>query len=133
MSDWKALEQKLQSWAPRPPSAKIKATLFGPKSSEVELDLPAFRRWLVPSTALFAALLTFNFHTARPGFHWVNSPSTGFVAVVEFSQPQGAHYASLEHSDHNLVSTTSTAFEWTNGSHSLTTALPVLDKNSLIQ
>lgn len=97
------------------------------------MDFPAFRRWLVPSTALFAALFTLNAHTTRPGFHWLNSPSTGFVAAVDVARPQGARYSSLEHSEHNLVAMTSTAFDWTNGSHSLTTALPVLEKNSLIQ
>jgi hypothetical protein len=127
------LEQKLQSWVPRRPSAKIKANLFQPKAAEEELDFPAFRRWLVPGTALFAALFTFHAQSSRPGLQWVSSPSTSFVAAVEIAQPQMASYASLDHSDHNLIPMTSAVFDWTNGSHSLTTTVPVLDKNSLIQ
>jgi hypothetical protein len=107
--------------------------LLEPNRTEEELDFPAFRRWLVPTTALFAALFTFHAQSSRPGFQWVSSPSTGFVAAVEIAHPQMASYASLDHSDHNLTPMTSAVFDWTNGSHSLTTAVPVMDKNSLIQ
>jgi hypothetical protein len=107
--------------------------LFEATPAEEELDFPGFRRWLVPCTALFAALFTFHAQSSRPGFQWVSSPATGFVAAVQIAQPEMASYASLDHSDHNLIPMTSAAFDWTNGSLSLTTAIPVMGKNSLIQ
>jgi hypothetical protein len=95
--------------------------------------MPVFSRWVVPGTALFAALFTLNMHTSREGFQWLRSPSTVAIAAAEISEPKMASYASPDLSDHNQVTMAETVFDWTNGSHSLTTTVPVLGKNSLLQ
>jgi hypothetical protein len=138
MNDWnpsETLEAKLQSWSPRPPSPKIKAKLFGPAEAEEEIrfSMPVFSRWVVPGTALFAALFTLNMQTSREGFQWLRSPAPHPVTAEELATPQMASYASPEHSDLNSVTMASAVFDWTNGSHSLTTTIPVLDKNSFLQ
>src|ERR1041384_7784832 len=119
MNEWnpsETLEANLQSWSPRPPSAKIKARLFGPTEAdeEIRFSMPVFSRWVVPGTALFAAIFTLNMHTTREGFQWLRSPSTGFVAA-ELAQPKMASYASPDLSDRNQVTMASTVFDWTNG------------------
>jgi len=95
--------------------------------------MPVFSRWVVPGTALFAAIFTLNMHTSREGFHWLRSPSAVSPTARELAEQKGILYAGQDHSDHNQVTMASTVFDWTNGSHSLTTTVPVLDKNSLLQ
>lgn len=56
----------------------------------------------------------------------------GLFAHIMLEEPDRASYlASAHHSDNNSVQVTS--FDWTNGSHSLTTAPPVSRTNRLIQ
>ncbi len=62
---------------------------------------------------------------------FIHSPASGLGAAAALSQPELAtYYAGAIHSDHNVWPVTT--FEWTNGSRSLTTAVPVWNTNSLM-
>lgn len=54
------LETHLRSWAPRRPSPKLKARLFGRKASAEETSPTSFRlSWLAPSGAAIAMICLF--------------------------------------------------------------------------
>lgn len=90
------------------------------------------RRWLVPGTALLAALITFNARNTQNITTFVSSPSTGLVAAVAMAEPNMVTYASVDRSDRNLI-TGNAVFDWTNGSHSLTTAVPVTSRETVLR
>ena len=75
--------------------------------------------WLAPATVLFALALVL-VNQGSPGLQWV-SPSSGLMASYVVNHPNlAAFYESERHSGHNAWR--GATFEWTNGSHALSTA-----------
>lgn len=114
----------MRTWKPRPPAARIKAALF-PQPSDGPETWPGPILWqrLAPAMALFiSAMLLLNnlSHSLTPG---EASASARLAAAASLSDPElAAYYAAALHSGQNTWRNT---FEWTNASHSLTTAAPM--------
>lgn len=124
MNDWTRLETQLKSWKLRAPSARLKARLFPPpRTAPAELMLPAARHWLAPVMALGLLGLLVLPDSAAPWTGWTAPQSSNLLATVALNQPLLARYyaPSLQH-DRNLWP--KAVFEWTNGSHALTSAVP---------
>jgi hypothetical protein len=133
MSNWNPLENQLRSWAPRAPSPSLKARLFAhPALSETPAadrrgQKAAAWHWLAPAMAVFVfGLFLFGNNGA---LH--DSDPYAAVAAAALTQPDySTYYASVRHSGNNALRST---FEWTNESHSLKTAPPMAQTNSVIQ
>ncbi len=69
MSPW---EKQLESWTPRPPSAKLKQQLFGAKreiSRSRSVRMPVVLGWLAPATCMLALCLNvWVAHSNRPAY-----------------------------------------------------------------
>jgi hypothetical protein len=147
MSHLNPLEKQLRSWTPRAPSPSLKARLFEQPLQEQEIAGAAGRsheasressrsfnpnswHWLAPAMAVFV-LGVFAFGNHSGGLHQLNGESArNLLATAALSQPDMAtYYVSVRHSGNNSLQST---FEWTNGSHSLTTAPPMAQTNSLL-
>lgn len=84
--------------------------------------------WLAPSMAVFLLGL---FVVGRPGGALDPYSAGGIFAHITLADSDLAPFhRSAHHSDNNSVQVTS--FDWTNGSHSVTTAPPVARTNRLI-
>jgi hypothetical protein len=77
-----------------------------------------------------AVFLLCAFVIGRPGSGLGPYAPAGIFAHITLAEPDGASFLA-HHSDNNSVQVTS--FDWTNGSHSVTTAPPVSRTKSLIQ
>ena len=74
-------------------------------------------------------LFLFGNHGALHHFDADHSPS--LLATAALTKPgYSTYYASVRHSENNTLRGT---FEWTNGSHSLTTTPPMAQTNSVMQ
>ena len=143
MSHWNPLENQLRSWKPRAPSPSLEARLFPQPPLEtaaggLEAGLLRQRRhdpdawhWLAPAMAVFVlGVFAFGNH---PGAleHFNPPPSATALTTAALEQPaMSTYFASVRHSDNNALRST---FEWTNGSHSLRTAPPMAQTNTVIQ
>jgi len=111
MNDTKQLEMQLRSWAPRPPSAKLRKRLFALPAVAPEPQ-PSFRfGWLAPAAAAFLLMgLLFNQHnnSAISG----SGHSNEMVAMI-LSNQNAYLPASFQHGQNSVAAET---FEWTNGS-----------------
>jgi hypothetical protein len=122
-------ESQLSCWTPRRPSPKLKESLF--PVTTVENDAPwnpVWWHWLAPATAVLLLSLAFVSQQHPLGTLATNS---SLVATAMLSGPNPQMHLAAHHSDNN--SFTVATFEWTNGSHSLTTAPPSAGTNSLLQ
>jgi len=130
MNNWNDLENQLRSWKPRAPSEKVKARLFGGAAGHAAAAVDAGHpvshpawHWLAPAMAVFLfGMFVVGRHPGGLG------PTSGVLAQFGMMEPERAresHYAN------NSVQITT--IDWTNGSHSLTTAPPVSGTNRLIQ
>jgi hypothetical protein len=136
MSHWNPLENQLRSWTPRAPSPSLKARLFGqPQKQEASAAAqrrrePAAWHWLAPAMAVFVfGLFIYGSNGALHHYDSDNYPSA--LAAAALTQPDySTYYASVRHSGNNALRST---FEWTNESHSLKTAPPMAQTNSVIQ
>ena len=101
------------------------AEAVGPYSSS-----PAVR-WLTPALAVFLLCLTL-WNPAQPGLEpFISPPPMSMMATASLNDPSLAAYCDASrHSGYNRWN--GATFEWTNGSHSLTTAVPVFNTNSLM-
>jgi hypothetical protein len=87
--------------------------------------------WLAPVMALFVVGMTFLTKSSTGFTPFIASPPVSLVATVALNEPHLAtYYAAAAHSEHNAWPVTT--FEWTNGSHSLSTAPPVFKTNGLL-
>ena len=142
MKELNQLENRLRSWIPRSPSPNLRSRLFPLQGAELETAAAATERspakpadlrwqWLAPAMALFIVSMTF-FSRHSTGFTpFIASPAASLVATVALNEPHLAtYYAAATHSEHNVWPITT--FEWTNGSHTLSTAPPVLRTNGLL-
>ena len=88
-------------------------------------------RWLAPALAVFLLCLAL-WNPAQPGLEpFISPPPMSMMAAASLSDPSLAAYCDASrHSGYNAWS--GATFEWTNGSHSLTTAVPVFNTNSLM-
>ena len=125
MNDWNELENQLRSWTPRAPSERVKARLFGAGEAAV-VDPRAWTghpawHWLAPAMAMFVLGL---FVAGRPVGGLGGVP--GGLSEFSMVEPERASFYA-----NNSVQVTS--FDWTNRGHSLTTAPPVSQTNSLFQ
>src|SRR5689334_18141276 len=124
---WNQIESHLPSWKPRRPSLAIKRKLFGTAVPAA----PAYfenHLWqlLAPGIALFLGLCMLNSRTSST-FTPIISSSTGLVATVALSPSGVASYcADSSFTEHNIWTTSS--FDWTNKSRSLTTLSPVTNQ-----
>ena len=114
MNDWNELEDRLRSWNPRPPSAKLKQRLFGPAAAGESGGSPGgeARSWLIPALAwlrvsnwlapamVLFALAAVVVNQGSPGLgNLMLRPSTGLVAADAVRYPQlAAFYESRRHS-----------------------------------
>ena len=148
MNQLERLENRLRSLMPRKPSAALRSRLFpqltesrpgagplGPRMAgggTAALDLePITWHWLAPAFGLLLLTLIVLSSTPRSLTQFIVSPSTSLVATVALNQPNlASYYAGAIHSEHNAWPITT--FDWTNGSHSLTTPPPLFKTNSLI-
>ena len=124
MNDCNQLEERLRSWIPRPPAAKLKRALFAPPSA-VRGPLPDLVLWqrLAPVMALFVSALLLMNHLPQGLTQDGTSTPSSLMAAASLSHPDlAAYYAAPTHSGQNTWRRT---FEWTNASHSLTTAAPM--------
>ena len=138
MSHWNQLENQLRSWTPRAPSPNLKARLFeqplpGEATGTVaqeRVHAPAAWHWLAPAMAVF--LFGLFISGSNGSFHHLDSD--GFPSALTkaaLKQPgYSTYYASVRHSENNTLRST---FEWTNDSHSLRTAPPMAQTNSVMQ
>ncbi len=94
------LEGRLRCWAPRRPSPKVEAALFGPAPAP-KREAPAFRlHWLAPATiGLFVACLVFN-QRSYSSFS-VSGNSGPIVAVILSNQAAGTYFSSDLQSEQN--------------------------------
>jgi hypothetical protein len=92
---------------------------------------PEAWHWLAPSMAVFF-LGMFLFGQNRGGLHTFQSEiPPRFLAIAALAEPDMAsYYVVANHSGNNTFRST---FEWTNDSHSLRTAPPMAQTNSVIQ
>ena len=140
MSHWNPLEKQLRSWTPRAPSPSLKARIFEqPLPAEASaasspaterVHAPAAWHWLAPAMAVFVFGLFIS--GSNGSFHHLdtdNFPTALTQAALK--QPNySTYYASGRHSENNTLRST---FEWTNDSHSLRTAPPMAQTNSVMQ
>ena len=91
---------------------------------------PAAWHWLAPAMAVFVfGLFIVGSNGALHHFDPDSSPS--ILANAALTRPgYSTYYASVRHSENNTLRST---FEWTNGSHSLTTTPPMAQTNSVMQ
>ncbi len=133
------LENRLRSWTPRAPSPNLEAKLFGqPQPAEARrepaprarMHQPAAWHWLAPAMAVFVFGLFIS--GSNGSLHHLDSddfPSALTKAALK--QPgYSTYYAAVRHSENNTLRST---FEWTNDSHSLRTAPPMAQTNSVMQ
>ena len=132
------MEKQLRSWAPRTPSPRLKARLFGqtPESPRPPAKIvrshaahsgPAWH-WLAPTMAVFMLGLFLSVHGGLL-HHLHAATSTSLFATASLTQPEySTYYASVQHSENNTLRNT---FEWTNGNSSLSTAPPMAPTNSV--
>lgn len=85
--------------------------------------------WLAPAMAVFV-LGVFVFGQNRGGLPFHPEPSPHLMATAAAAEPDMSYYVAVHHSENNTLRGT---FEWTNGSHSLRTAPPMAQTNSVIQ
>jgi hypothetical protein len=107
------LENRLRSWSPRRPSAKIEARLFGAPTR-----LAPKTGWLIGSLAPAAACLLLTLSMFNPGNTGRSLNHEPLVAMILSNQNYAA-YASdnFRQSENNLAAVT---FDWTN--HSISTS-----------
>ena len=141
MNEWKLLENHLRCWTPRRPSARLESQLFGRHgaptgraaagSARDPLQRPAAWHWLAPALAAFVVGL-FMIGYQPPRLAHLSSPwPTGLAAEVALAHPNVAAWIDNSHrSDRNrwLAAT----FDWTNGSHSLTTSPLIFSTNGAL-
>ena len=136
MSHWNQLENQLRSWTPRKPLPNLEARLFGqPQAPDAAAAVgrrhhPTAWHWLAPAMAVFVfGLFLFGNNGTLHSYDSENYP--GVLAPAALTQPDfSTYYASVRHSGNNALRST---FEWTNDSHSLKTAPPMAQTNSVIQ
>jgi hypothetical protein len=117
MKEMNSLENRLRSWQPRRPSARLERRLFA-----APFDLMPKMAWLVGSVVPAAAclLLTFSiFNSGNPGISMRHEPMIGMI----LSNQNYAAYASgnFREGENNLSAVT---FEWTNHSVSHSSMSP---------
>ncbi|MBC8094469.1 MAG: hypothetical protein H7Y43_01535 [Akkermansiaceae bacterium] len=121
MKEMNPLETQLRSWAPRPPSAKLKRTLFA-ETAPLRPHAGFNWQWLAPAAAcLLFALTVFNQHGEL-----VNGVGTGdsIMLVSSNLSPQLFAQDTLQQSKRNNLAN---RIEWTNGgafTSSVTSFLP---------
>ena len=121
------LEMQLRSWAPRQPSAKLKARLFGTAVAEaqgsavVEEEAPSFRfGWLAPATAaLLLMCMLFNQRNSPV----ISGASSGAPMMAMIMSNQNAYVPGGFQSEQNRLP--SETFEWTNGNGSTSSIGPL--------
>lgn len=132
----------MRSWTPRRPSARLETRLFGerrPAATEAAtagdtLDprvRPAPWHWLAPAMAVFVLGL-FAIGYQPPAFTHLSSPwPTGLAAEVALAHPNVAAWIDHSHrSERNRW--LGATFDWTNGSHSLTTSPLIFGTNGVL-
>lgn len=116
----------MRSWTPRAPSEKVKARLFGGAAGHAvttaDAGHPAWH-WLAPAMAVF--LFGMFVVGRQPGGLGPAGSVLAQFGMSDSETERASHYAN------NSVQVMT--FDWTNGSHSLTTAPPVSWTNRLIQ
>ena len=129
MNDWNQLENRLRSWRPRRPSAKLRARLFPQTGQSVtEMLSRTARHWLAPAMAmcLLAMMMLGNSLPRSP--YWSPTQPSNLLAAVVLHRPElASYYAGTHEYDRNILP--KDAFDWTNGSYALTTAAPLSDTN----
>lgn len=137
MNDWNQLENQLHSWIPRRPSGSLKARLFAAPltgtaiPAQALIPMPLTLRWLAPALAVLVLALVLWNPAPQALTQFISSPPISMVATVSLSDAHLAAYCDAStHSGYNALS--GATFEWTNGSLSLTTAVPVFNTNSLM-
>lgn len=105
------LEKQLRSWAPRPPSARLRNRLFPAQVSEV-LAPTAFKAgWLAPAAAfLVLGLVLIGQRTNSPFTPSVDGGR--MVAIIVSNQSYAAYLSEPLRRDQNSLRNT---LEWTNG------------------
>jgi hypothetical protein len=117
-NEMKILENKLHSWQPRRPSARIKRRLFPSASSGEVTGLSL--RWLAPATACLMLALTMA--SQQPGLSSSSARKQAIMGLISSNLSYTNFLPENENSGHNRISTTS--FEWTNLSGSSSSISP---------
>ena len=109
------LENQLNSWEPRHPSAKIKRRIFPTPSPRREVAM--FLNWLTPATVcMLLALAVFKQENNMPATSPRHDPA---VAMMLSNQSFVAYLTGRSSQiEHNILPAT---FEWTNRSDSTST------------
>jgi hypothetical protein len=108
-----SLENRLRSWQPRRPSAKLERRLFG-----TQVRLTSKTAWLLGSLAPAVACLLLTLSMFNPGNTGNSAHHEPLIAMILSNQNYAA-YASdnFRGAENNLAAVT---FEWTN--HSVSTS-----------
>ncbi len=112
------LERQLQSWIPRPPSAKLKARLFaGQPVTEIENPWQFSWRHFAPVTGiLFLVMVTLSSRNLD-SVYFAGSPSENLLAAMALSnQTAASYFTSGDSCERNAL--TRETFESTNASRS---------------
>jgi hypothetical protein len=139
MNELNQLETRLRSWIPRPPSAALKARIFGnevgrpagaesllaPEIAQPRNTMPAWH-WLAPSMAVFVVAMM----TWTDGRHPSFISSTESLSASAWRDPQLAAYSSAAQIENNVWPVAT--FNWTNHRQNLSTAASVPVTNSAI-
>lgn len=91
---------------------------------------PAAWHWLAPAMAVFVFGLFIS--GSNGSFHPLDTDNfpTALTQAALKQPTYSTYYASVRHSENNTLRST---FEWTNDSHSLRTAPPMAQTNSVMQ
>jgi hypothetical protein len=113
MNEMNELEMQLHSWAPRPPSEKVKNAIFRRATAAGAEELAPVRfAWLGPATAALLLMgVVFNQRT-NPSLSGPPS-STAMVAMIMSNQSASAYLPGTFQQEQNNFS--AETFEWTNG------------------
>jgi hypothetical protein len=135
MNEVSQLEKQLRSWTPRPPSAALKARIFGgaeaisvEPAANAEDSAPArvpAWQWLAPAMAVFvAAMMSWSDGVSS----FISSNPSGVSSAL--SSPEMAAYYSPIHLEHNVWPIAT--FDWTNHRETLPRAatLPVTNSTT---
>jgi len=109
------LEMQLRSWAPRPPSAKLRQKLFAVRPADAPVETPAFRlSWLAPAAATFLLMCLLLNQRGTPAI--AGGDSSGPVMAMILSNQSAAYLPGTFQPEQNRLPVDT--FEWTNAGSS---------------